>query len=262
MPMQISISNSIKGQASSGGGSSFASTNSFEFDGSTDFISVADADNLSFGDGTSDSPFSISAWVKVTTNRQTILTKYDGTNAEYFFGKVSGNLLFIQIYNNGSTSGRRNRYIDLSGYEGQWIHLVGAYNGQGGNVAENGLRIYLNGTIQTGTTGRVSTYVAMNNTTAPVEIGRFGTNYGEGHIDEIAVFDVELSASDVTTIYNSGTPSDISSISGLVSWWRMGEAANYAGGTWKLIDQGSGGNNGTSTTLPAPPAQPSTDVPT
>ena len=41
----------------------------------------------------------------------------------------------------------------------------------------------------------------------------------------------------------------------------MGEAANYSGGQWILTDQGSGGNNGTSSTIPAPPAQPSTDVP-
>jgi hypothetical protein len=243
-------------------GSSFASTNSFEFDGSTDFISVADNSNLSFGNGTSDSPFSISAWVKVTTNRQTILTKYDGTNAEYWFGK-SGNLLFIQVYNNGSTAGRRNKYISLSGYEGQWIHVVGAYNGQGGNVAENGLRIYLNGIRQTESKGRVGTYVAMTNTTAPVEIGRLGTNYGEGHIDELAVFDVELSSTEVTNIYNSGVPNNLNDLSNPpISWWRMGEAANYSGGQWTLTDQGSGGNDGTSTTLPSPPSQPSTDVPT
>ena len=235
------------------GGSSFSNTKSIELDAVDDYVNVADADNLSFGNGTTDSPFSISAWVKVTTNGQTILTKNDGTNAEYFFGKI-GNLLFIQIYNNGSTSGRRNRYIDLSGYEGQWIHVVGAYNGQGGNVAENGLRIYLNGTIQTGTTGRVNTYVAMNNTTAPVEIGRIGTNYGEGHIDELAVFDVELSASDVTTIYNSGTPSDISSISGLVSWWRCGDGDTAP----TLTDNGSGGNDGTMNNF----STFSTDVPT
>ena len=80
-------------------------------------------------------------------------------------------------------------------------------------------------------------------------------------MDEVSVFDSELSASDVTTIYNGGTPNDISSLSP-VSWWRMGEEANYSGGTWTLTDQGSGGNDGTSTTIPAPPAQPSTDVPT
>ena len=39
MPMQISISNAIRGGAQgSGGGSSFASTNSFTFDGSSDYI--------------------------------------------------------------------------------------------------------------------------------------------------------------------------------------------------------------------------------
>ena len=42
----------------------------------------------------------------------------------------------------------------------------------------------------------------------------------------------------------------------------MGEEANHTGREWILTDQGSGGNNGFSDTLPAPPAQPSTDVPT
>jgi hypothetical protein len=228
---------------------SFADTTSFTFDGVDDYIEVADADNLSFGNGTTDSPFSISAWVKVTTNWQTILTKNDGTNAEYFFGKI-GNLLFIQIYNNGSTSGRRR------------IHLVGAYNGQGGNVAENGLRIYLNGTRQTETTGRVGTYVAMNNTTAPVEMGRIGTNYGEGHIDEVAVFDVELSSTEVTSIFNLGIPNDLNNI-GLtknpLSWWRMGENATWNGSEWSLTDNGSGGNDGRSQNMVL--ASRSNDVP-
>ena len=82
-----------------------------------------------------------------------------------------------------------------------------------------------------------------------------------GLLDEVSYFNNTLSLSDITTIYNSGIPNDLSSLSP-ISWWRMGEEANYSGGQWKLIDQGSGGNNGTSSTIPAPPAQPSTDVPT
>ena len=38
---------------------SFADTKSFQFDGATDFITYADNSNLSFGDGVTDSPFSI-----------------------------------------------------------------------------------------------------------------------------------------------------------------------------------------------------------
>jgi hypothetical protein len=97
----------------------------------------------------------------------------------------------------------------------------------------------------------------MHNTNQPFRIGRILA----GNIDEASVFNIELSSTEVTNIYNSGVPNDISSLSP-VSWWRMGEAANYSGGQWTLTDQGSGGNNGTSSTIPAPPAQPSTDVPT
>ena len=38
---------------------------STSFDGSNDYISIADANNLSFGDGSTDSAFTISAWVKM-----------------------------------------------------------------------------------------------------------------------------------------------------------------------------------------------------
>jgi hypothetical protein len=81
------------------------------------------------------------------------------------------------------------------------------------------------------------------------------------NLDEVSIYSRGLTQSEVTSIYGVGVPNDISTLNP-ISWWRMGEAANYSGGTWTLTDQGSGGNDGTSTTLPAPPAQPSTDVPT
>jgi len=58
--MQISISNTIKGQTSAGGGSSFT-TNSFTFDGSSDFIDCSSAvDTVK-----TDTQGTISAWVKI-----------------------------------------------------------------------------------------------------------------------------------------------------------------------------------------------------
>ena len=49
-----------------------------------------------------------------------------------------------------------------------------------------------------------------------------------GNIDEVAVWDSELSAGEVTAIYNGGKPKDLSGLSP-VSWWRMGEEATYDG---------------------------------
>ena len=123
-----------------------------------------------------------------------------------------------------------NSYTDTK----NWYHVVCTYDG---SLSNAGLKIYVNGSIAP-STGFNSMYAGAWTNTADFKIGRLTV----GKMDEVSVFDSELSASDVTTIYNGGTPNDISSLS--------------------PTDQGSGGNDGTSTTIPAPPAQPSTDVPT
>jgi len=75
----------------------------------------------------------------------------------------------------------------------------------------------------------------------------------QGGIDEVSVFTSELSQSNITSIYNSGVPNDISSLSPL-SWWRCGDGDTAP----TLTDNGSGGNNGTMTNF----STFSTDVPT
>jgi hypothetical protein len=79
-----------------------------------------------------------------------------------------------------------------------------------------------------------------------------------GNIDEVSYFTSELSAPDVSKIYGTGVPNDISSLTP-VGWWRMGDKASFST-NWTLVDQGSGGNNGTSVSMPVGARQ--TDVPT
>ena len=97
----------------------------------------------------------------------------------------------------------------------------------------------------------------MENGTNPFEIGAStsGGVYSNGAIDEVAIFSTELSASDVTSIYNSGVPNDLSSLSP-ISWWRMGDGDTFP----TLTDNGSGGNNGTMTNMTS--GNIITDVPT
>ena len=264
--MQISISNAIGGGGGaqgSGGGSSFASTNSFAFDGNDDFVTMGDVLDTS---NTGASPFSISAWYKTSdSGTQVIVSKfgnatpYNGyglylssaSKMTFYIGSFSG-IAYIQ-----KRSNQTNSFTD-----GNWHHVVATYDG---SRAASGVRIYIDGSE---ITLNIVKDVAPNGVDNNQEflIGMRGnvSNYGlpfNGNIDEVSYFTSELSQSDVTTIYNSGVPNDISSLSP-ISWWRMGEAATYAGGEWVLTDQGSGGNDGVSNTLPAPPAQPSTDVPT
>ena len=240
-----------------GGTPPFSNTKSILLDGVDDYVDCGDNDNLSFGNGTTDSPFSISAWVKMTdATRFRIVFKADNTtgNNEYgFFCDASDRINFILYDSTLSVSRGRYYNVGLSSYQGQWINLVATYDGQGGTSAQNGIKIYLNGTQVDNVDVSTGTYTAMHNGNAPLEIGKFLTNRSNGLMDEIAIFNVELSASDVTSIYGGGVPSSLSSYSSLVSWWRCGD-----GDTAPILsDNGSGGNDGTMTNF----STFSTDVP-
>ena len=235
--------------------SSFTNTKSILLDGVDDYVAVADADNLSFGDSVNDSPFSISVWVNMDdASKFRIITKAGGgtNDNEYALFTSSSDQLFLQLYDS-NTSIKRNRYYTtpLTSFEGQWIHIVATYSGVGGSNAQNGIKLYLNGNRVDDASGTLGSYVSMHNTTAPLEIGKLTTTYTNGLIDELSVFNSELSQTDVTNIYNLGIPNDISSLSPL-SWWR------FEGTGTTATDSGSGGNNGTLTNG----VTRSTDVPT
>ena len=47
--------------------------------------------------------------------------------------------------------------------------------------------------------------------------------YFLGNLDEVSIYNAELSAADVTTLYNDGLPYTVEADSGLIGWWRMGD---------------------------------------
>jgi len=221
---------------------------SFDFDGTDDYVEVADADNLSFGDSVTDSPFTFSMWVKVydLTTSHILIEKGDfstSNNREYVFYIQSDGSIYNNIYSNGVSLNRRGRKTSTGIISpNTWYHVVWTYNG---NSDYSGIKIYLDGVRVDNANNGKNTYVAMKNTGFPFKIGEFIN----GNMDEVSLFNTELPQSDVTTIYNSGVPNDISTMSGLVSWWRADEAtySNPGGvGNWTLTDQGSGDNDGTS----------------
>lgn len=223
---------------SESGTPSFSNTKSILLDGVDDYVSCGDNDNLSFGNGVTDSPFSISAWIKPVDNaRFRIAFKWGTVLREYYFQIAGGGALQVSINSTASIYIGRNGQTTIS--ENVWSHVVCTYDGSGN---KNNVNIYLNGVLDNSTAISSGTYTAMSNTSQPFEIGRYnGGSYADGSIDEVSVFNTELSQSDITAIYGGGTPSDISSISGLVSWWR------FEGTGTTATDSGSGGNNGTLT---------------
>jgi hypothetical protein len=255
MPIQISISNAIKGDAPLGG-SSF-NEYSFEFNGIDDRIEI----NRTLGSGYAE--LSISAWVKynnnlATSNRYHPIVAKQGTKGNSFIlqnmrsgASSNGGELFFGV---NTPNGTFNAFSGVVPSQNVWYNIVGTYDG-------SNVKIYIDGVLK-------ATSSASGNINSNTELMMLGDGgYGgysqllNGNLDEVSIYSRGLTQSEVTSIYGVGVPNDISTLNP-ISWWRMGEAANYSGGTWTLTDQGSGGNDGTSSTIPAPPAQPSTDVPT
>ena len=188
---------------------------SMEFNGSSDFINCGDSDNLSFGNGSTDSPFSISAWVNMTDATSFVTIAKDVTsNREYVIRTLTDDKLYIYLLDNvnGGYIGRISSGT-VTSYQGTWIHTVYTYNG---NSSSSGIKIYLNGSAVDNDDYQGGSYTAMSNTTTSLNIGRqeYGSGtYANGKIDQVTIFDYALSQDQVTQLGAEGyafnfTPND------------------------------------------------------
>ena len=242
----------------------FSNVNSFSFDGVDDYFLVPDTSGLSFGNGTTDSPFSISFWVNLNSlsgNNNVFIGKDNGSpNREYGIGMFSNNnyvRFFIKNQggnNQQSVDSTTNLSIDT------WYHVACTYDGRGGSNAADGMNIYVNAVQET--TGLIKqSYTAMSNTIAPFTIGKYSAAPSQvnGKMDEVAIFSSELSQSDITAIYNNGEPQSLDAYSPFV-WFRMGDNATWNGFAWTMTSVGTDTRTARSANMVE--ANRTTDVPT
>ena len=101
----------------------FTDIYSFEYDGVSDYIDCGDNNNLSFGNGSTDSPFSVSVWVKMDDNSKfRALSKWGAANTEYIVGTSNAGTLQFVLYQSSSI------YIGVNGLTtmpiNTWNHIV------------------------------------------------------------------------------------------------------------------------------------------
>ena len=211
---------------------SFNNTKSIQLDGVDDYVDCGTGLGNSQGTITN---FSVSMWIKpsVTSGNDLFFNIGNFSNS---FGEIAFQLLSNNLFIKIDNSAYRVwiPYANTS----TWQHLVFVYDGS--NSANT--KMYINSTLQSPSTGGVHPS-SLNLSGLKTIIGAgYSVNYPYvGLTDEVSYFNTTLSQSDINTIYGGGTPSDISSISGLVSWWR------FEGTGTTATDSGSGGNNGTLT---------------
>ncbi|MFC1497100.1 LamG-like jellyroll fold domain-containing protein [Verrucomicrobiota bacterium] len=186
------------------------------FDGTNDFVDVGDTDSLSFGDGTNDSPFSVSVWVRRSSTNgvdelQGLVSKYmnDGSGREWDLQlyRDTGQFNFL-VYDNSAGSAQ-SRTSQAMITDTNWHHIVAIYDGRGGNSAHEGIKLYLDGTDAIALVGHTQTpYVSMENVSAPVHVGQYGAASGSGkfygNIDGVRVYNRALSVDKVFQLYQSG----------------------------------------------------------
>ena len=217
---------------------------SLSFDGTDDYTNIPHNSVFNITDS-----ITISAWFNLDSN-----TKY----MSFLTKRVSGSIAF-QFYNTLTGGGYDGnlRFAPGAGsaYAGNSTISTGSWN-HGAIVVDDGsYTFYLNGSADG--TGSLT----LNTTNAAdLTIGKLGdtSNYGDGEVDEVAVFDSALSSSDITAIYNSGAPTDLTSYSP-VGWWRMGEGATWDGTNWTIPDASENSNAGTTANMAE--GDRSTDVP-
>ena len=233
----------LGGNASTGGDSSntlsvpnvaVPDASVFDFDpGSNNYIEIPNNSTLQ------PSNITVSCWVNVAAS---------GSAANgYFINKIhtSGNSVSYGIYKPGAPTfiikvGGVIKYSPAYGtdIQGQgWHHLLGTYDG-------SHIRLYVNG-VEVGT-GTAETG-AIEYTDEKAYIGSFEPTLIEidGEISNAQIWNTALSASEVTTLYNSGVPlltGTQPQEANLKAWWKLNESANWeadAASTWQIPDNRS-----------------------
>ena len=177
--------------------------------GGSDYVIVPDHDDFSFGNGSSDSAFSLCAWVYVTDGgTQRFLTKWDtNNNREWEFRFTADETLRIGLYDEDeSAPGQRGLTTDAALSVG-WHHVAATYDGRGGDSADEGLSLYVDGSPIAASPAKSGSYVAMENLGADVAIGAglatgATTSIFEDKVDEVKIFDKALSAGEIAELYN------------------------------------------------------------
>jgi hypothetical protein len=205
---------------------------SLDFDGN-DYITFG---SNNFGD----SSFSVSIWFNQDsgTGYQTLIggSGYSGGNGFGIF--TTGNKIQVWVAVSGSST-KILESASSSVVFGNWNNVVvkREYN--------VGWSLYLNNVeVDTETSSKLTDDLKSANSNFGKHYN--STSYFDGKLSNISIYNTNLSAAQVTTLYNSGKPFDLNTFAVTpVSWWRLGAVnSSFDSTNWTVLDE-IGTNNGT-----------------
>tara|TARA_R100001591_G_scaffold117013_2_gene135384 strand:- start:733 stop:4689 length:3957 start_codon:yes stop_codon:yes gene_type:complete len=167
-----------------GDGSSSHSINGGKFGGAASFN--GSNGEITLPAGIQSSKMSVSLWLYSHDNAPTDKIVIEFSNGYGLnFNTVGAGKIAAQYANSNSSHILSNSTIS----SGQWYHIVGVFN-------SSSAALYINGSSQSG--GTVTDYLTSDQNT----IGSRRTGqYFDGKIDQVRIFNKELSSSEVSTLY-------------------------------------------------------------
>lgn len=201
----------------------FFNSKSVSFDGINDLVTLGNASLLNFE---RTDPISGFCWVKLDTiaNSVDFFSKSDTTTQKGWHFNFQNTTNSIQF---GERSSGSNLFImrgDQAMVAGTWYHVGFTYDGSSSSL---GVKLYINGAQIANTSTNNNLSVSITNSIIASAGSRGGlSSFFDGHIDEISIWTGELSAAEISEIYNGGVPRnplDTTFFYKLIEAWRMGD---------------------------------------
>ena len=174
-----------------------------EFDGTNDYVEIADNNKLHF-----EYAMSVSMWFRckypTIGSGQVLFSKYNGTgNKREFVAYLATDESIRFGISSDGTDDTIERYTNPISNLTEWNHAVIVWDSDG---ATGTIKIYINGVEQT-LNGSGTIHTVMANLTEPLRIGSAsaGGDYFNGDMAEVAFYNCALHEEDVKAIY-SGAP--------------------------------------------------------
>mgnify|MGYP003116770401 FL=1 len=206
----------------------FHNNNSLLLDGTNDHMQIDGlANDISTTAGT------VSAWVKLDST---------SANGVVFKASVDTNNQVGMIYLNSAQqmrfqykAGGTSKLIDQAfAYEGNdtWYHIMITWD-----TDADEMKAYINSSAVGSTQSSLGTW---SGSIDAVDVGKNSladNSYFTGHIDQVSVFTSVVSA---TTLYNGGTPGNLTGMANLKAWYQFNEGSGTS-----IADSSGTGNTGT-----------------
>jgi len=169
----------------------------YSFDGVDDYVDMGDIGELN-----SVSTFTIVGWINHTDNTATdrVFDKIKDGNNDISIAPYWGRIYF-EIGNGGNTYAYWNGYSSTIP-SGQWYHLAAVFDGSGATNTDRA-KIYVNGVERSLTfSGSIPSSTA-DLSGYSFSLSRPSDDF-DGVMDEVAIFNNALSASEILDLYNKG----------------------------------------------------------